>query len=331
MQQAMFNRFGTPSKVIECVDAGPLKPPSDWEVTIDIMATPVNPSDVSILRGQYGKLPSRFPATTGLEASARVVEAGSRVDTFKPGDRVIVLSNNNWAQRRNVPATGLHKIPDWLSYEQASMVKVNAICALVMLNRFGADLQRGDYIVQNAPLSAVGRMVSVVARDAGYKTVNLVRGEQSLAEIKTRDGDLAIVDDEHAAAMVANATDSAPIGLGLDAVAGDATSRIADCLEVGAPLVNYGMLSGQACQLRADQTIFRDIRLRGFWLLKTLGAMTVAERAQLFDQALGIIGKHKIEFSVYQRYPLEQIADAIEASETHARRGKVLLLPNGEL
>jgi len=52
MKKAIFSRFGTPSKVIECVNEADLKDPSDWEVTVDIMAAAVNPSDVSVLRGQ---------------------------------------------------------------------------------------------------------------------------------------------------------------------------------------------------------------------------------------------------------------------------------------
>jgi len=53
MKKAIFKRFGNPSKVIECVNVETPKEPSDWEVSVDIMAAAVNPSDVSVLRGQY--------------------------------------------------------------------------------------------------------------------------------------------------------------------------------------------------------------------------------------------------------------------------------------
>jgi len=329
MKQAVFNRFGMPSKVIECINVPDLKPPNDWEVTVDIMVATVNPSDVSVLRGHYGTLPSKFPATTGLEASGRVAAVGRMVKDFAVGDRVILVANNNWVQRRNIAASALQKIPDWLSYEQAAMVKVNAFCAQLMLTSFG-DLQPGDYVIQNAPMSAVGQMIMVFAAAKGIKTINVIRKEKTSDDIKKFGGDIAVLDGEVLGTRVSKLTGGTPISVGLDAVAGDAVSRMADCLEDGATLVNYGMLSGQDCQLRPDQTIFRDIRLRGFWLRKVLSTKNLKERQAMFEDTFSIMEKKKVEFTVFDRYPIEQISTAIEASESEDRRGKVLILPNGE-
>lgn len=328
MKQVIFNRFGRPSKVTECIDVPELKEPSDWEVSVDIMVTVVNPSDVSVLRGQYGKLPAKFPATTGLEAAGRVVAVGKSVNDFSIGDRVILISNNNWVQRKNVPATSLHPVPDWMSLEQAAMVKVNAASAVQILKYF-VELQPGDHILLNAPMSAVGQMLITLAAQKGYKSVGVVRREEAIQQTLDYGADIVVLDGENLAQSVKEATGGAPIRMAYDAVAGEATARLADCLEGGGTVVNYGMLSGQSCQIRPDQTIFRDIRLRGFWLLKELSTLKLRERRALLDEALQLMKARKEECPVHGRFSLENVAEAIDASEAEDRQGKVVILPNG--
>ncbi|MFK7996734.1 MAG: zinc-dependent alcohol dehydrogenase family protein [Granulosicoccus sp.] len=305
-----------------------IKEPSDWEVCVDIMVTTVNPSDVSVLRGQYGSLPSSFPATPGLEGVGRVVSAGKSVKDFSAGDRVILISNNNWVQRKNVPATSLIRIPDGLSLEQAALVKVNAGCALHMLNTF-AHPQTGNHVIMNAPMSSVGQMLITFAREKGLKTVCVVRREDAVKETLEYGADYAVVAGENLGQSVSEATGGASIKVAFDAVAGESTAQLADCLDVGGTLVNYGMLSGQSCHVRPDHTIFRDLHVCGFWLLKELKSLKLRERRGLLEETMLLMEQRGVTNDVHARFPIEQISDAVEASESPERTGKVLILPNG--
>ncbi len=330
MKKIVFDRFGPPAKVAECVTVDDVAPPQDWEATVEIVAAPVNPSDVSVLRGQYGKLPSSFPATTGLEASGRITAVGAMVKNFKVGDRVLVIANDNWVQRRNVSEKQLSLLPDWIDYAQASMVKVNAVSALLLLRRF-PELQSGDYIIQSAPLSAVGRMLIAFAKARGINTVNIVRRETAIEEVEALGGNIAVVQGPELASEVASATNNAPIRVAFDAVAGESVSYLADCLETNGTIVNYGMLSGEACILRADHTIFKNISLEGFWLLKLLSRSKHSERDSLFKELFDVLKQSGAKSEVSSTYPFEQISEAIAASEADGRLGKVLLTPNGSL
>jgi len=231
-------------------------------------------------------------------------------------------------QRRNVPATSLHPAPDWISLEQAAMVKVNGACAALMLNTFG-DLQSGDFLLINAPMSAVGKMVMRFASAKGIKVVSVVRREEAVQEVLDFGSDIAVLDGEDLAHKVAEATGGAPIRLAFDAVAGDAIERLADCLDNGATIVNYGMLSGQSCQLRPDHTIFRDINLRGFWLWKEFTNLKFGGRRDLLNETLELMQQSNVENVVAARFPLERVSDAVQESEAVGRSGKVLILPNG--
>lgn len=330
MKKVVFNRFGPPAKVAECVTVDNVAAPQDWEATVDIISAPINPSDVSVLRGQYGKLPSSFPATTGLEAAGRIVAVGSMVKNLAVGDNVLVVANDNWVQRRNVSAKQLCKLPDWIDIAQASMLKVNAASALMLLRRF-PDLMEGDHIIQSAPLSSVGRMVIAFAKSKGIKTVNIVRRETAIEEVEALGGDYAIMQSPELASAVAEATDYAPISVAFDAVAGETVSQLADCLETNGTIINYGMLSGEPCVLRADHTIFKNIKLEGFWLLKHLSRIKQSERDSLFAELFDLVKASGAKSEVAGSFPLEQISDAIAASEAEGRLGKVILTPNGPL
>lgn len=330
MKQVIFDRYGPPARVVKCVEAPPPPPPSAWEVTVHITAAAINPSDISVLRGQYGTLPSRLPAGIGLEAAGIITAIGDAVTEYAKGDRVIVVANDNWRQSRNVAASLVHPTPPGLDDLQAAMVKTNSLCAYAML-KDGTGLGPGDYVIQSAPLSAVGRMVIGMAKAMGLRTVNIVRRPEAAAQVRALGGDVAPVDGEDLGARVARATGNAPIMLGFDGVAGEATSRMADCMEVGGTIVSYGMLSGEPIVLRPDHTIFRDIRLKGFWLSKVLGRVPQKERRSLLSGCLDLMIANGLANEVDRTFPLDRISEAIDYVEGGARRGKVMLLPNGPI
>ena len=71
------------------------------EVVFDVLAFPINPADISMCRGSYRLRPT-LPATPGAECLGRVTAVGAGVTHVRPGDLVINLQRENWAQRRRV-------------------------------------------------------------------------------------------------------------------------------------------------------------------------------------------------------------------------------------
>ena len=71
-----------------------------------MLASPINPSDLLMVRGQYGRQPP-LPATPGFEGVG-VVEAGSGLLARRAmGKRVAVLNgaSGNWQEQVVVPAS----------------------------------------------------------------------------------------------------------------------------------------------------------------------------------------------------------------------------------
>ena len=319
----MFDKFGAPSRVARCVEVADPTAPSAWEIMVSVEAFPINPADLAMIQGQYGVL-NTPPATIGMEAVGTVVECGRSVQSVVPGDRVILLANNNWATLRKVPATLAVKVSRDIDVLQLSMLKVSAMTAHLLLTHF-EQLTNNQYFIQNAPLSSVGRYALGIAKILGLKSVNLVRREEQVPLVRELGGDIVLLEHADVASEVRERIGVGGVRLAIDAVAGESSGRLAAMLQEGGLLVNYGMLSMQPCQIDASQLIFRNIRMIGFWLSKVLNKLSAHDRQQRLLQLVQWLEEGKIECPIDSVYSMDDIGAAIQRAEQTARAGKVIV------
>lgn len=325
MKQVIHDRFGPPSVVSKCVELKDLPAPSAWEVTVAVDAFPINPADLAMIQGRYGIL-NKPPCMVGMEGVGTVTHVGRSVNSLEVGDRVVLLANNNWCSHRNVPATLVVKVPTSLDPIQLCMLKVSGLTALHLLTRVSQQ-KPGSYIVQNAPLSAVGRYLIQLAKAYELKTVNLVRRSEQIEQVKKLGGDVAIIDQEDSPEEIRKLLGKSNVKLAVDAVAGSATNRLADCLQEGGCIVNYGMLSMQPCHLDSNHVIFRGISLQGFWLSKVLNKISAVERHEQISTLVGLLERGLLHGAVDSLFGIDSINEAIRRAEQEGRNGKVIVVP----
>lgn len=165
------------------------------------------------------------------------------------------------------------------------------------------------------------------ARDRGYRTVNVVRRQDATAVVHETGGDVVLLDGEHLAQHVAEATEGAQIRLGIDAVAGWAAGHLAECLCEGATLVNYGRMSGEPCAVQPDAFVFRDLMLRGFWLASWFQRAPEERRRAVVGEVAGLIAAGKLKAPIQATYDVSDIKDAVAAAASGGRSGKILIVP----
>ena len=87
MKALVFKRYGKPDQITFADIPRPTPKPD--EILVQVHAAGLNPVDNAIPKGTF-KLFLRFelPATLGNDLADVVVEVGSRVTRFKPGDAV---------------------------------------------------------------------------------------------------------------------------------------------------------------------------------------------------------------------------------------------------
>ena len=324
MKAVRFSRFGPASQVAELVDVPEPAPPGSGEALIEVEVTPINPSDLLHFEGRYAQ-PIPLPAFAGAGVLGRVAGLGPDVQYLRPGDRVIVVNTQRrgWCERFVWPAERLIPLPDADPVELA-LLAANPPTALLMLENFG-NLQSGDWVIQNAANSSVGVSLIQIAKTMKMHTINIVRRPQLIDHLATFGANATLVDGPDLPARVAAATGNRHIRLAIDAVAGDATRRLANCLADGGTVVNYGLLSGRPCEVDATDIVFRDISLRGFWYSRWFARASPAVVKSLFERLVGMLQTKTLRLPVEASYPIDRLGEALAHAQREGRLGKVVL------
>ena len=328
MKAVRFSTFGPAHEVAELVEVPEPDAPGPGEVLLEIERSSINPADLLMFEGRYGAAPPKLPVWAGGEAVARVLQAGEGVAHLKAGDRVLALlaARGNWRARTKAPAARLFALPE-ADLDQLAMLGVNPPTAWLMLHDF-VTLAPGEWVMQNAGNSGVGQAVIQFSRRLGWRTVSVVRREAQVAALKALGADAVVVDAPDLAARVREATGGAKPRLGIDAVAGEATRRMANALADGGTVVNYGLLSGAPCAMDAGDVVFRDLSLRGFWLARWFATASLEQQHALYRQLGAAMADGTLRVEVERVYPLAQVKEALAHAARPGRGGKVLLAPS---
>ena len=294
------------------------------QARVELLAAPINPSDVLTLTGEYGMLPP-LPAIGGNEGVGRIVELGPDTPGLPIGQTVLLpVGMGTWATQMIVESAKLVPLPNDADPQQLAMLTVNPPTAALMLSEFVA-LKEGDWVIQNVANSGVGSYLIQLAKLRGFKTVNIVRRESAVAAVQALGADVVLVDGPGLNKRVRELTGNASIKLGIDAVGGTATDRLAACLCEGATLVNYGLMSGEPCQVSAKSFVFNDVTLKGFWLARWFRSASKAQQAALYGELAQLIAKGTLHTRIHATYPVAEIKQAVLAAATGERDGKILV------
>ncbi len=109
------------------------------------------------------------------------------------GKRVVAINSvgGNWAEMAIIPARQARPVPDDISDEQAACFFVNPASVLAMARHVLA-VPRGDWLLQSAAGSTLGRMLIKLGRHDGFKTLNVVRRHEAIKELEALGGDAVI-------------------------------------------------------------------------------------------------------------------------------------------
>ena len=222
-----------------------------------------------------------------------------------------------------VKAEELVVVPEGIEPVQAAMLKINPLTAWRLLHDY-VDLQKGDWLIQNAANSAAGRDVVQIAHELGYKTVNLVRRAELVDELRAEGGDVVLVDGDSLRKEVKSTTGGASIRLGLNSVGGDSALRLANCLAPGGTLVSFGAMSLQPLKIPTGLLIFKDLHFRGIWINNWYDNATPSERIETFRPLLDMASRGLLKTKIEKAYPLSEVKAAVAHAARGKRSGKII-------
>jgi len=185
MKAVVIRRYGSP-EVLQYEDVEPPKIKPD-QLLIKVHATTVNPIDWKIRHGMLRLITlNTFPIILGLDVSGEVVEVGSQVTRFKPGDAIygnVGFPGGAYAEFTAVSEKSAALKPTNMTYEEAATVPGAALTALQALRNQG-KIQLGQTVLINGASGGVGTFAVQIAKALGAQ-VTAVCSTKNLELVKS--------------------------------------------------------------------------------------------------------------------------------------------------
>jgi NADPH2:quinone reductase len=326
MKAAVFESFGEPSEVLRIRDV-PTPEPGPGEVRVRMIASPINPSDLMVVEGRYGVLPT-LPSTPGFEGVGVVDKAGpGLMGRLVVGKRVAVINSKggNWAEYAVIPWRQARPIAADIPDDQAATFFVNPATALAMV-RHVLKVPKGEWLLISAAGSTLGKMLIKLGNHDGFKTVCVVRRSEAKAELVALGADAVISSSEGPVPEQVRAiTGGDGPRYALDPVGGEAGTAIFQSLGTGGRLIVYGSLTGQPIEVDPRLVISGRREIEGFWLGFWMRDRSIPASLLLFREIAALIRNGVLASEIGSSHALDDVVPAVREAAAVGRGGKVLL------
>jgi NADPH:quinone reductase-like Zn-dependent oxidoreductase len=345
MRALVAGRVGEPADVLR-LESQPVPSPNAGQALIRVKATPIHASDLHVLRGRYGFSPE-FPTVGGhMECAGRIATLGPDTEGLSIGERVVAVAvpavpgprvAGTWQEYLVADARRLLPVPEHLSDSSACQLAVNPLTALLLVTR-ELDVQPGEWLLQTAAGSTVGRLVIQLSRHLGIRTINVVRRRAAVEEIKALGGDEVIcTEDDDLVQRVAEIAGPAGVRKAIDCVAGQVGVQVSRALAPGGEVVVYGALSTHrqtepaalTIPLEARSLIYETKTVRGFWLNRWFGTVSPDDALGALSHVRSFVADEVLSIPGGQPFPLERFAEAISLAEAPVHGTKPLFVFEG--
>ena len=195
MKAVVLHEYGGPEK-LKFEDNVPEPQISGGTVLIATAAASVNPIDWKVRSGMRQKdVPLSFPAILGRDVSGVIREVGANVKHFKPGDRVLALSNATYAELVAVDDSDVTHLPDGVDLADAAAIPLISLTG-DQLVRLATNVKKGQVVLITGALGSVGRAAVHSAKKIGAQVIAGVRAKELNDARSLGVSDVLAIDDD---------------------------------------------------------------------------------------------------------------------------------------
>ena len=171
MKALVLKRYGKPDQIVFADIPQPVPKPD--EILVQVYAAGLNPIDTMIPKGAFKPiLRFNLPATLGSDLAGVVVEVGSRVTRFKPGDAVFAsifdLGTGALAEFAIVPENVAALKPANLDFVQAASIPMVGLTSWQAFKE-RVHLNLGQKVFIPAGSGGIGTFAIQLAKHLGAK------------------------------------------------------------------------------------------------------------------------------------------------------------------
>src|SRR5262249_38386978 len=224
-------------------------------------------------------------------------------------------------------------VPDGMSASTAAQLISNPLTALLLVTN-ELHVQPGEWLLQTAAGSTVGKLVVQLGTHFGFKTLNVVRRRSAVDEIRELGGTAVIcTEDEDLRKRVEEITGKEGVSKAIDCVSGQVGADVFRSLSPGGEMVVYGALATHR-QVDADKLpipifarslIYGTKTVRGFWLYRWFSVTPQDQVRDAVKRTFDLVVGGTLQVPEGQPIQAEKFADAVALAEAPAHGGKPLL------
>lgn len=297
--------------------------PGPGEALIKVAACGVGYVDALVALGRYQVKPP-LPHTPGKEIGGWVEAVGAGVDGLAPGDRVMASVRGGFAQFALAPAADTVKIPERMSFAQASGFRVNYLTALHGLRDRGA-LAAGERLLVLGAAGGVGMAAIQVGKAMGAEVIAAASTEEKRAFARAQGADHVIDTapegwrDRLKAACGGKGPDVV-----FDPVCGPLFELAFRSLVWNGRHLVVGFVGGPIPALKSNLTLMKGAALVGVDV-RQFGLFEEKKTNAHVAELLSWVADGRLVPAVGRSFPLEEFAPALEFALTGQGLGKTVL------
>ncbi len=325
MKAVLMDEFGGP-EVMKVGETDKPQPKAD-EVLIKVVATSVNRPDLVQRMGNYPPPPGDSEIL-GLEVAGTIAEAGSAVNNWKVGDRVMALvGGGGYAEYAVAYGNHLMPIPDSMSFEEAACVNESYITAFLNVFMIGG-LENGQTVILHGGGGGVNTAAIQLAKALTPKARLIITAHPSkIDRVKELGADLVIdfTATPDFTETIKEFTGKKGADLILDHVGAKYLKPNMNSLAYKGKLVVIGVISGIKAELNLALMMVKRQQIIG----SVLRSRPVAEKAEIIAEftrrALPKFADRSIVPIVEKAFLLEEVVEAHRMMEEDRHFGKIVL------
>ena len=328
-----------PGKTIDSIRLTDRRAPvaGTGEVVIDLRACSLNFRDLINISGPQDGGP-KITGVVPMSDGAGVVSAvGEGVTRLKVGDRVAGAFMPNWlngpmtpdvqagalggtvdgvlAEQIALPATGVVKIPDHLSFEEASTLPCAGVTAWYA-QFVGGHILPGETVLLLGT-GGVSIFALQFAKMAGARVIITSSSDEKLERARTLGADHAINYRQHPEWQnaVLDLTDGKGADHAVEVGGPDTLNKTLQAVRVGGSVSLMGVLTGFTANLATVSILHKNIKIQG----------TYVGSVAMFEAMNRAIALHRMKPVVDRVFPFHEAVAALEYLKSGRHFGKVVI------
>ncbi|KGP63900.1 quinone oxidoreductase [Legionella norrlandica] len=303
---------------------GPSPQYKQSQILVQVKATALNRADLMQKFGKYPPPPGESDVP-GLEVAGEVIAIGSKVEQFKPGDKIYgLVGSGGYSEVCTVEASLAHCIPSHWDFSLAAALPEALTTVYAILYDLG-NLQAGQTLLIHGAGSGITSLAIQMAKLTSAHVITTVGDSNKIKKAMALGADQVIhYKEQNFELLIENSS----VDLIIDFVGGDYFNKHLHLLKPKGKLIQIACLKGSKVECSLALIMQKRLQIVGF----VLRPQSIEEKTRLWklahDRWFNALEENKLKPIIDSEFTLDQIELAQQRMQQGIHFGKIVIRVN---